>query len=99
MPCTAAAKSVFRAADILYAPGKAANAGGVAVSGLEICQGRMRRPSTAEDVDASLRNIMSDIHGACVEEGTRGGTVDYVKWVNIAGFRKVADAMLSQGVG
>lgn len=99
MPCTAAAKSVFRAADILYAPGKAANAGGVAVSGLEISQDRMRRPSTAEDVDASLRSIMSDIHGACVEEGTRGGIVDYVKWANIAGFRKVADAMLSQGVG
>ncbi|WP_187429681.1 NAD(P)-specific glutamate dehydrogenase [Roseobacter fucihabitans] len=99
MPSTAAAKSVFRAADILYAPGKAANAGGVAVSGLEISQDRMRRPSSAEDVDKSLQNIMSDIHDACIEDGTRAGNVDYVKGANIAGFRKVADAMLSQGVG
>ncbi len=99
MPSTAAAKSVFRAADILYAPGKAANAGGVAVSGLEISQDRMRQPSTAEDVDTSLQNIMSDIHAACIEDGTRDGRVDYVKGANIAGFRKVADAMLSQGVG
>jgi glutamate dehydrogenase (NADP+) len=99
MPSTAAAKAIFRSADILFAPGKAANAGGVAVSGLEISQDRMRRMSDAEQMDQALQGIMSDIHTACVEEGTRDGGVDYVKGANIAGFRKVADAMLSQGVG
>ncbi|MDA8585047.1 NADP-specific glutamate dehydrogenase [Rhodobacteraceae bacterium] len=99
MPSTAAAKSLFRSADILFAPGKAANAGGVAVSGLEISQNRTRRPSDAEDVDKDLQEIMSKIHAACVEDGTRDGRIDYAKGANIAGFRKVADAMLSQGVG
>ncbi len=99
MPSTAAAKEVFRSADILFAPGKAANAGGVAVSGLEISQDRMRRLSDADQIDETLQGIMTDIHAACVEEGTRDGRVDYNKGANIAGFRKVADAMLSQGVG
>lgn len=99
MPSTASAKSVFRSAEILFAPGKAANAGGVAVSGLEISQDRMRRPSGAEEVDQSLRDIMSDIHSACVEDGTRDGRVNYIKGANIAGFRKIADAMVAQGVG
>lgn len=99
MPSTAAAKTVFRNADILFAPGKAANAGGVAVSGLEISQNRMRRSSSAQEVDGDLHQIMRDIHDACVAEGTRDGQVDYSKGANIAGFRKVADAMLAQGVG
>lgn len=99
MPSTAAAKSAFRSADILFGPGKAANAGGVAVSGLEISQDRMRRMSDAGQIDDALKGIMSEIHGACVEDGTRDGRVDYVKGANIAGFRKVAQAMLSQGVG
>ena len=99
MPSTAAAKSVFKSADILFAPGKAANAGGVAVSGLELSQDRMRRMSHADEIDTALQSIMSDIHAACVNDGTRDGRVDYAKGANIAGFRKVADAMLSQGVG
>lgn len=97
MPTTAAAKSVFGSAGILFGPGKAANAGGVAVSGLEISQDRQRRMSSAGEVDEALKTIMSDIHAACVEDGTRDGRVDYGKGANIAGFRKVADAMLSQG--
>jgi glutamate dehydrogenase (NADP+) len=97
MPTTASAKSVFGSADILFGPGKAANAGGVAVSGLEISQDRQRRMSSADEVDEALKTIMSDIHAACVEDGTRDGRVDYGKGANIAGFRKVADAILSQG--
>ncbi|UWR24456.1 NADP-specific glutamate dehydrogenase [Sulfitobacter sp. S190] len=99
MPCTADAKQALRSADILYAPGKAANAGGVAVSGLEISQNRTRRPETADEVDEALHQIMFDIHSVCVEEGTRDGAVDYTKGANIAGFRKVADAIVMQGVG
>ncbi|MEL7211332.1 MAG: NADP-specific glutamate dehydrogenase [Pseudomonadota bacterium] len=99
MPSTADAKQVFADQKILFAPGKAANAGGVAVSGLEISQNRMRRVSTAEDVDDALRDIMADIHAACVEEGRKDGHVDYAKGANVAGFRKVADAMVAQGVG
>jgi len=98
MPSTAAAKNVFQDADILFAPGKAANAGGVAVSGLEISQDRIRRSSDVDEIDKSLCSIMIDIHDACVEDGTRDGQVNYVKGANIAGLRKVADAMLSQGV-
>ncbi len=99
MPTTSDAKAVFARNEILFAPGKAANAGGVAVSGLEISQNRTRRSDDADKVDATLRAIMSDIHAACVEEGTRDGKVDYAKGANIAGFRKVADAMVAQGVG
>lgn len=99
MPTTADAKSHFAKNGVVFAPGKAANAGGVAVSGLEITQNRKRMSDEADVVDAALHNIMSDIHAACVEEGTRDGKVDYAKGANIAGFRKVADAMLAQGVG
>lgn len=99
MPSTAEAKEAFRSADILFAPGKAANAGGVAVSGLEISQDRIRKQSSAGDVDASLHEIMTSIHAACAEEGTRDGKIDYVKGANIAGFRKVAKAIVAQGVG
>ncbi|MDA9865211.1 NADP-specific glutamate dehydrogenase [bacterium] len=99
MPCTATAKKVFKDAELLFAPGKAANAGGVAVSGLEISQNRQRRSSSSQDVDDDLRQIMADIHAACAEDGTRDGKIDYAKGANIAGFRKVADAMVAQGVG
>jgi glutamate dehydrogenase (NADP+) len=99
MPSTAAAKEIFRSADILFAPGKAANAGGVAVSGMEISQNRVRRSKEPDEIDTALRAVMADIHEACVEDGTRDGKVDYTKGANIAGFRKVADAMVAQGVG
>ncbi len=99
MPATAKAKQVFAQSDVLFAPGKAANAGGVAVSGLEISQNRQRRASGADEVDQALQSIMADIHAVCVSEGKRDGRVDYAKGANIAGFRKVADAMVAQGVG
>ncbi|MEJ6398532.1 NADP-specific glutamate dehydrogenase [Yoonia sp. 208BN28-4] len=98
MPSTTDAKEVFQSKKVLFAPGKAANAGGVAVSGLEISQNRKRQSDDAEDIDASLRTIMSNIHAACVEEGKRDGHVDYTKGANVAGLRKVADAMVAQGV-
>lgn len=98
MPSTAEAIDVFREAKILFGPGKAANAGGVAVSGLEMSQnaGCLRR-SRAE-VDHQLHNIMRSIHENCVRYGKQGDFVDYVKGANIAGFVKVADAMLAQGI-
>lgn len=99
MPTTPKAREVFEAADVLFAPGKAANAGGVAVSGLEISQNRQRRVSERDAVAADLRSIMIDIHAQCVEEGLREGVVDYSKGANIAAFRKVADAMVAQGIG
>ena len=99
MPCTADAKNVLREAGILFAPGKAANAGGVAVSGLEISQNRRRRSDSAEEVDKALHQIMRDIHDACANEGLRDGKIDYAKGANIAGLRKVANAMVAQGVG
>ena len=99
MPTTTDAKAVFSKGGILFAPGKAANAGGVAVSGLEISQNRIRRSKTADQVESELEGIMSDIHEACREEGRRDGKIDYAKGANIAGFRKVADAMVSQGIG
>lgn len=99
MPTTADAKRVFSESDILFAPGKAANAGGVAVSGLEISQNRQRQSSGPDEVDDALRNIMCDIHASCVAEGSKDGKVDYTRGANIAGFRKVADAMVAQGVG
>ncbi|MEN8187170.1 MAG: glutamate dehydrogenase, partial [Bacteroidota bacterium] len=89
----------FQKAGILYAPGKASNAGGVAVSGLEMSQNSLRFNWTREEVDAKLHRIMNDIHASCVKYGTEeDGSVDYVKGANIAGFVKVADAMLDQGV-
>jgi len=99
MPCTLEATRAFLDARILFAPGKASNAGGVATSGLEMSQNSMRLHWSAEEVDQRLHRIMIDIHDACVEHG-RGpdGFVNYVKGANIAGFLKVASAMLDQGV-
>jgi len=99
MPCTPEAIEVFHKEKILFSPGKASNAGGVATSGLEMSQNSMRYNWTSEEVDKKLHEIMNDIHEACVEYGTtEDGYVDYVKGANIAGFVKVADAMLAQGV-
>ncbi|WP_299152485.1 NADP-specific glutamate dehydrogenase [uncultured Christiangramia sp.] len=99
MPCTPEAIEVFHKEKILFSPGKASNAGGVATSGLEMSQNSMRYNWTSEEVDKKLHEIMNDIHEKCVEYGTtEDGYVDYVKGANIAGFVKVADAMLAQGV-
>jgi glutamate dehydrogenase (NADP+) len=99
MPCNLEAVSVFSNAKIMFAPGKAANAGGVATSGLEMTQNAERLPWTRNEVDARLRSIMSDIHTNCVRHGEReAGFVHYVDGANIAGFVKVADAMTAQGV-
>jgi glutamate dehydrogenase (NADP+) len=99
MPCTPEAITEFQNAKILFSPGKASNAGGVATSGLEMSQNSLRLSWTREEVDAKLHGIMNDIHTACVKYGKDGdGYVDYVKGANIAGFVKVADAMLAQGV-
>ncbi len=98
MPSTPEAIHIFHAAKILFAPGKASNAGGVAVSGLEMSQNSLRYNWTREEVDAKLMQIMEDIHSACVQYGSNGDYVDYVKGANIAGFVKVANAMLDQGV-
>ncbi len=99
MPCMPEAVEVFREKKILFAPGKAANAGGVATSGLEMVQNSMRMSWSQNVVDKRLGTIMNDIHAACVKHGTgKDGYVDYVKGANIAGFIKVADAMMAQGV-
>ena len=99
MPSTLDAVNAFLAAKILYAPGKAANAGGVAVSGLEMTQSAQRLPWERDEVDARLRLIMADIHGNCVKYGEDAdGFVNYVDGANVAGFVKVADAMIAQGV-
>ncbi len=99
MPCTPDAVEEFLAAKILFAPGKAANAGGVATSGLEMTQNSMRLNWTREEVDARLHQIMKDIHEACRKNGTDStGYVNYVKGANIAGFLKVANAMMDQGI-
>jgi glutamate dehydrogenase/leucine dehydrogenase len=99
MPSTPEAISVYEQHKILYGPGKAANAGGVAVSGLEMTQNSMRLPWTREEVDNRLHTIMKSIHETCVKYGTeKDGYVNYVKGANIGGFVKVADAMLAQGV-
>ena len=99
MPSTPEAIEVFQNAKILYSPGKASNAGGVATSGLEMTQNSMRLKWTPEEVDERLHRIMEDIHAACVKYGTEpDGYVNYVKGANIAGFIKVADAMMAQGV-
>lgn len=99
MPCTPEAVEHFQNARILFSPGKASNAGGVATSGLEMSQNSMRYSWTAEEVDAKLHAIMNEIHERCVEFGKqKDGYIDYVKGANIAGFVKVADAMLAQGV-
>jgi len=99
MPSTLEAIRLFQKAKILFGPGKAANAGGVAVSGLEMSQNSLRLSWPVEKVDTKLHDIMNDIHKACVKWGKDGdGYVDYAKGANIAGFVKVADAMLAQGV-
>lgn len=99
MPTTAEGVSTFLDAGILYGPGKAANAGGVAVSGLEMTQNSQRLPWTREEVDTRLRLIMKSIHRRCVEVAERfDAPGNYVHGANIAGFLKVADAMLDQGV-
>jgi len=98
MPSDPDAVALFQDSDILFGPGKAANAGGVATSGLEMSQNSMRLNWSREEVDGRLHQIMKDIHEACVVYGEENGSVNYVKGANIAGFIKVADAMLDQGV-
>ena len=99
MPSTIEAAKAFEAAGVLYAPGKASNAGGVATSGLEMSQNAMRLSWTREEVDARLLMIMQGIHAACLKHGKRAdGSVSYIDGANIAGFVKVADAMHAQGV-
>ena len=99
MPSTKDAVHEFQKAKILFAPGKASNAGGVATSGLEMTQNSLRYNWTRKEVDEKLKDIMMEIHNSCIEYGSdNNGYVDYVKGANIAGFVKVADAMLAQGV-
>jgi glutamate dehydrogenase/leucine dehydrogenase len=98
MPCTLDAVSLFLGQKILFGPGKAANAGGVSVSGLEMTQNSMRLQWTRDEVDRRLRDIMRAIHSQCVRFGTQSGFINYVDGANIAGFRKVAEAMMEQGV-
>ncbi len=98
MPSTPEAIAVFQNAKILFAPGKASNAGGVATSGLEMSQNSLRMSWTREEVDERLKQIMKEIHNSCLEYGANGEYVDYVKGANIAGFVKIADAMLDQGI-
>ena len=98
MPCTPEAIEVFHAKKIFFSPGKASNAGGVATSGLEMSQNSLRLLWTREEVDEKLHGIMVSIHEACVKYGKEGDYVDYVKGANVAGFVKVADAMIAQGL-
>ena len=99
MPSTPGAIAVFQKAKIFYAPGKAANAGGVATSGLEMTQNSLRLSWSREEVDAKLKGIMRDIHEQCVKYGTEpDGYINYVKGANVGGFMKVAKAMLAQGI-
>ena len=99
MPSTKDAISVFHKSKILFAPGKASNAGGVATSGLEMTQNSLRYHWSREEVDEKLKDIMLNIHNSCIEYGKQDdGYIDYVKGANIAGFVKVADAMLAQGI-
>lgn len=98
MPVTHEASELFRTREVLHAPGKASNAGGVAVSGLEQSQNAMRLSWDREEVDRRLQKIMSDIHARCVADGSGGGSrVDYIKGSNLGGFRKVAEAMRAYG--
>ncbi len=98
MPCTPEAISIFQDAKILYAPGKAANAGGVATSALEMSQNSLRMYWSSKEVDEKLKTIMSQIHESCVKHGQEDGYVDYVKGANIAAFLKIANSMIDQGV-
>jgi len=98
MPTVPEGVSIFQQAKILFGPGKAANAGGVATSGLEMSQNASHLHWTREEVDTKLKGIMGSIHSACVEHGTTGKHTDYVLGANIAGFLKVANAMMDQGI-
>ena len=98
MPCNPDAIKIFKSNKILYAPGKASNAGGVAVSGLEMAQNSLRYSWSREEVDAKLKEIMNEIHSSCLTHGQEKDWVNYEKGANIAGFIKVADAMLAQGI-
>jgi glutamate dehydrogenase (NADP+) len=98
MPSTAEAVEVFLAAKTLFSPGKASNAGGVATSGLEMAQNAMHLSWASEEVDRRLHDIMKSIHKSCVEHGKEGNYINYVKGANVAGFLKVANAMIAQGV-
>ncbi len=99
MGCTPGAITAFQSSDVVYAPGKAVNAGGVAVSGLEMSQNSLRFNWTAEEVNEKLHTIMINIHNTCVKYGKRkDGSIDYVKGANVGGFVKVADAMIDQGI-
>ena len=98
MPCTPEAILTFQNAKILYAPGKASNAGGVATSALEMSQNSMRMSWSPHEVDEKLKSIMSQIHDSCVKYGMEGDFIDYVKGANIAAFYKIADSMIDQGV-
>ena len=99
MGCTAEAAELFVAKKVLFAPGKAVNAGGVATSGLEMTQNSMRLSWSDQEVDDKLHYIMKSIHEQCVKYGTEpDGYVDYVKGANVAGFMKVAKAMMAQGI-
>jgi len=98
MPTEPDAVDVLQKNDVLFGPGKASNAGGVAVSGLEMSQNSMRIHWTRDEVDNKLNDIMKHIHEACVNHGSENGSVNYVKGANIAGFIKIADSMLDQGV-
>jgi len=99
MPCTPEAIENFQNGGVLFSPGKASNAGGVATSGLEMSQNSLRMNWTSEEVDEKLHSIMVSIHNSCVKYGkTDGGNIDYVKGANIAGFVKIADAMIDQGL-
>ena len=97
MPCTADAINVFKNNNILFAPGKAANAGGVAVSALEMHQNSSRLNWPAEKVDQKLQEIMTHVHEQCATYGLENSSINYIKGANIGGFIRVADAMLEQG--
>ena len=98
MPITAGAAKLLAEGDVLHAPGKASNAGGVAVSGLELSQNSIRMQWSRETVDERLQEIMKEIHNRCVENGQGSGNVDYVVGANVAGFQRVADAVLAYGL-
>ncbi|MFA5099690.1 MAG: glutamate dehydrogenase, partial [Candidatus Omnitrophota bacterium] len=98
MPSTPEAVKVFQTSKVLFAPGKASNAGGVATSGLEMSQNSQRLSWTRQEVDERLHQIMIRIHESCVKYGKEGKYINYVKGANVAGFVKVADAMMDQGL-
>jgi glutamate dehydrogenase (NADP+) len=98
MPTHYKGAKLFEDAKILFGPGKAANAGGVAISGLEMTQNSMRMSWSRNEVDNKLQEIMRKIHDQCAEYGMENGSINYAKGANIAGFKKVADAMLAYGI-